>query len=176
MNPSSGIVLASSLFFFFGCDEKKETMDDSAGVANAPLSETPKTPLVAQEPVVKRSPCYRYPSGVRFPNGYPPELEIDCTTKVPVNEQRYNAKFAEIVAWKNSQQTAQQPQVQQDNRVMQGGVLDGMPIMDGQDAEQLQREWNARQSAQEDAQHGRDIARIQTEGAAQQKRIERMFR
>lgn len=183
MNLSSSIVLVSSMFIFFGCDEKKETMDDSVGGVSAPLSETPRAPLVAQEPVVKRSPCYRYPSGVNFPNGYPAELEIDCTTKVPVNQQQYNAKFAEIVAMLKAskavdaqQQAVQQPQVQQNDRVMRGGVLEGMPIMDDQDAARLQREWNARQTEQGIAQDNVDSARLDAEADYQRKKAERLSR
>jgi len=91
-----------------------------------------------------------------------------------VNQQRAAARQAQAPQQQVyvQRQAAQVPVNQPvQGPVMRGGVLDGMPIMDGQDPAAIQAEWDQRRNAQEAAQHQRDMGRLHDEGVYQCRKV-----
>ncbi|MCW1891913.1 MAG: hypothetical protein KIH65_001575 [Candidatus Uhrbacteria bacterium] len=123
-------------------------------------------------------------------------LEKDCQTGQPLHPEEYQAfmnwlgEMSAHVAQVNQQRAAarqaqapqQQVYVQRQaaqvpmnqpvqGPVMHGGVLEGMPIMDGQDPYAAQAEWDQQRNAGEAAQHQRDMGRLHNEGVYQCRKV-----
>lgn len=158
--------------------------------------ETPKEEP-APRPRVAAGPCYieAHAEGVEI-RAKQRALEKDCQTGQPLHPEEYQAfmkwlgDMSAYVAQVNQQRAAarqaqapqQQVYVQRQaaqvpvnqpvqGPVMRGGVLDGMPIMDGQDPAAIQAEWDQRRNAQEAAQHQRDMGRLHDEGVYQCRKV-----
>lgn len=191
MKITTSVVMLGFLFVCIACDEKKtEASYASASVSDSSESavRSSNTPTEAVQANPSRTRhCYAaLPPGVTLSQGQkmPDEFEVDCSTGTPLDVQsyyKYKSMLVAAVERHNAQEAQQQVQQPSQGAVVGGefsnsNPLGGMPIPDGVDPNEVQARIDAERSARENAQHARDIARIQADGEAQLRKVDRSFR